>query len=70
MKKQNNKGFTLIELLVAITVLAIVITPLLHSFVSSHRVNAKSKQLMRATTLAQNEMELFEKRCLLMHFLL
>lgn len=61
MKKQNNKGFTLIELLVAITVLAIVITPLLHSFVSSHRVNAKSKQLMRATTLAQNEMEIFEK---------
>lgn len=61
MKKQDNKGFTLIELLVAVMVLAIVIIPLLHSFVSAHRVNAKSKQLMRATTLAQNEMEIFEK---------
>ncbi len=61
MKKQNNKGFTLVELLVAVMVLAIVIVPMLHSFVSSFRVNAKSKQLMRATTLAQNEMEIFEK---------
>lgn len=61
MKKQDNKGFTLVELLVAVMVLAIVIVPLLHSFVTSFRVNAKSKQLMRATTLAQNEMEIFEK---------
>lgn len=61
MKKQDNKGFTLIELLVAVMVLAIIIVPLLHSFVTSFRVNSKSKQLMRATTLAQNEMEIFEK---------
>ena len=61
MKKQDNKGFTLIELLVAVMVLAIVIVPMLHSFVTSFRMNAKSKQLMRATTLAQNEMEIFEK---------
>ena len=61
MKKQDNKGFTLIELLVAVMVLAIVIVPLLHSFVTSFRVNAKSKQQMRATALAQNEMEIFEK---------
>lgn len=61
MKKQDNKGFTLIELLVAVMVLAVIIVPLLHSFITSFRVNAKSKQLMRATTLAQNEMEIFEK---------
>lgn len=61
MKKQDNKGFTLIELLVAVMVLAVIVVPLLHSFVTSFRVNAKSKQLMRATTLAQNEMEIFEK---------
>lgn len=61
MKKQDNKGFTLVELLVAIMVLAIVIVPMLHGFVTSHRVNAKSKQMMRATALAQNEMEIFEK---------
>lgn len=61
MKKQDNQGFTLLEVLVAVFILAIVILPLLHSFVSSYRVNAKSRQTMRATTLAQNEMEIFEK---------
>lgn len=59
--KDRNNGFTLLELLIAVLVLAIVIIPLLHSFVSSFRVNARSRETMRATTLAQNEMELFEK---------
>lgn len=57
----NNKGFTLLELLIAVIILGIVIVPMLHSFTSSHRMNAKSKQYMRATTLAQDEMEIFEK---------
>ncbi|MBD5445051.1 MAG: prepilin-type N-terminal cleavage/methylation domain-containing protein [Lachnospiraceae bacterium] len=60
-KTLDNKGFTLIEVLIAVFVLAIVVVPLLHSFVSSHRVNGKSKQYMRATTLAQDEMEIFER---------
>ena len=59
--KKSNKGFTLLELLIAVCILAIIIVPLLRGFVSSHRVNAKSRHLMRATTLAQNEMEVFEK---------
>lgn len=63
MKKKNhfqgkqNKGFTLVEVLIAITILAIIVTPLLHAFVTSSRTNAKAKQLMKATTLAQNVME-------------
>ena len=61
MKKADNRGLSLIELLVAICILAIVAVPMLHSFVSSYRVNARSRQTMRATTLAQNEMEIFEK---------
>ena len=61
IKKSDNNGFTLIEVLVAVLVLAVVVVPLLHSFVSSHRINAKGKQYMRATTLAQDEMEVFEK---------
>ena len=60
-KTLDNKGFTLIEVLIAVFVLAIVVVPLLHSFVSSHRINGKSKQYMRATTLAQDEMEIFER---------
>lgn len=59
--KKSNKGFTLLELLIAVAVLAIIIAPMLRGFVTSHRVNAKSRHLMRATTLAQNEMEIFEK---------
>lgn len=59
--KKSDKGFTLLELLIAVSILAIIIVPLLRGFVSSHRVNAKSRHLMRATTLAQNEMEIFEK---------
>lgn len=60
-KTLDNNGFTLLEVLIAVLVLAIVVVPLLHSFVSSHRINSKSKQYMRATTLAQDEMEIFEK---------
>lgn len=60
-KTIDNKGFTLVEVLIAVFVLAIVVVPLLHSFVSSHRINGKSKQYMRATTLAQDEMEIFER---------
>lgn len=59
--KKNNKGFTLVELMIAVMVMAIVIVPMLRSFVTSHRVNARSRHVMRATTLAQNEMEIFEK---------
>ena len=61
MNKTDNRGFTLVELLVAICILSIIAVPLLHSFVSSFRVNAKSRETLRATTLAQNEMEIFEK---------
>lgn len=58
---QDQSGFSLLEVLVAVFILAIIIIPVMHSFVTSHRVNARSRETMRATTLAQNEMELFEK---------
>jgi len=61
MRKVDNKGFSLVELLIAVCILAIIVVPILNSFLSSYRVNARSKQTMRATTLAQNEMEIFEK---------
>lgn len=61
MKKTDNRGVSLVELLVAVCIMAIIAIPLLHSFVTSYRVNARSRQNLRATTLAQNEMEIFEK---------
>lgn len=61
MRETDNKGFSLIELLIAVCILGIIVIPLLNSFVSSYRMNARSRQTLRATTLAQNEMEIFEK---------
>ncbi|MDD3138993.1 MAG: type II secretion system protein [Lachnospiraceae bacterium] len=57
MKKCNNKGFTLVELLVAIAILAIIVGPLLHGFVTATKVNSKAKKQLEENTVAQNVME-------------
>lgn len=56
-RKQNNKGFSLIELIVAVAVIALVVGPVLHAFVTSMRINRNSKEMLQATTVAQNIME-------------
>lgn len=61
MKKLDNHGLSLIELLIAVFIMAILSVPILHSFVSSYHINARSRESLRATTLAQNEMEIFER---------
>ena len=53
----NNRGLSLVELLIAVTILSIIVAPLLHSFVSSARINRKSKQTLRLTTMGQDVME-------------
>ncbi len=55
--QNNNKGFSLIELLVAIAILAVVMIPMLHSFVTSARTNTRAGKVMEATTAAQNVFE-------------
>lgn len=52
-----DAGFSLVELLIAVTILAIIVIPLLHLFVTSTRINVKSRQTLRATTVAQDIME-------------
>lgn len=52
--KLNNKGMTLVELLVAIAILAIIVGPFLHAFISSMRTNAKARDALRTTTVAQD----------------
>ena len=55
--RKDNKGMTLIELLIAITILALITTPFLNSFIVSVRSNYKARNVLRATTVAQNLME-------------
>lgn len=55
--RMNNRGFSLVELLVAITILAIIVVPMLHSFVTAAKTNGKAKTTLRATTVAQDVME-------------
>lgn len=59
-KKNQNAGFSLVELLVAITILLIVVVPILHSFITASKTNAKAKKIMQATSTAQNIMEEFK----------
>lgn len=56
-KLNKDAGFSLLELLIAVIILAIIVIPLLNMFLSSNRINVKSRQTLRATTLAQDIME-------------
>ena len=56
-RRTSNAGFSLVELLIAVTILAIIVIPMLHLFVTSTRINVKSRQMLRATTVAQDIME-------------
>ncbi len=54
---KSNKGLSLLELIVAIAFLAIVITPVMNSFITAGKINAKSRKLMCANDCAQSIME-------------
>jgi hypothetical protein len=46
-----------VELLISVTILAIIVIPLLHVFLTSSKINIKSRKTLRATTVAQDIME-------------
>ncbi len=56
-KVNKDAGFSLVELLIAVVILAIIVIPLMNLFVSSNRINIKSRKTLRATTVAQDIME-------------
>lgn len=56
-KLNKDAGFSLLELLIAVVILAIIVIPLLNLFLSSNRLNIRSRQTLRATTVAQDIME-------------
>ena len=51
---KDNRGLTLVELLVGVTILAIIIVPLLHTFITGANTGIKSKNYGNATDAAQN----------------
>lgn len=53
----NNKGVSLVELLMAITIVAIVITPLLGTILNATRNNISTNQTIEANDLAQKCIE-------------
>lgn len=56
-KLNKDAGFSLLEILIAVVILAIIVIPLMNLFLSSNRLNIKSRQTLRATTAAQDIME-------------
>ncbi len=58
-KKGNNKGFSLIEIIIGIGMLAVIIVPILHTFITSAQINRDSRQVMIQTEVAQTIMEGF-----------
>ena len=60
MKKsafKDNRGLTLVELMVGVTILAIIVVPLLHTFVVGAATEARSRTYGNATQAAQNLIE-------------
>ena len=56
-RQLNNNGMTLVEVIITVTLLAVVSGFILSAFLSSMRMATKSRDLHRATTVAQNIME-------------
>lgn len=63
MKKstfKDNRGLTLVELMVGVTILAIIVVPLLHTFVVGAATESRSRTYGNATNAAQNLIEQFQ----------
>ena len=58
----GNKGVSLVELVVAMALFIIVIIPVCASFITSIRVNQKSRRMMAANDVAQSVMEGFSNK--------
>lgn len=55
--KENNRGFTLVEIVCAIAVLAVLIAPVMQSFMTSAVINRRSRIVMAETDVAQTVLE-------------
>ncbi|HWP79927.1 MAG TPA: type II secretion system protein [Candidatus Acidoferrum sp.] len=55
--KRDNRGFSLVEVMAGIMILGIIMSPLLHSFVTAARTAAKSRRMHNATLAARSLIE-------------
>ena len=56
-RKENRKGVTLFEVMIALALFAVIITPVMRSFITAMKVNQRSRETMIATDVAQSIME-------------
>lgn len=57
MDQKANQGFSLVEVIIAIAIFIIAAIPLFNSFALAAKSNAKAREIMNATNLAQNTIE-------------
>ncbi len=58
-RKRINQGLTIFEVMIAVALFAIIVTPIMRTFVNSIKVNEKARKVMVATDVAQTIMEGF-----------
>jgi type II secretory pathway pseudopilin PulG len=58
-RKRKNQGLTIFEVMIAVALFAIIVTPIMRSFVTSIKINEKARKVMIATDVAQTIMEGF-----------
>lgn len=55
--RKNKAGVTVFEVMIALALFAVIITPVMQSFVTATRVNKKSREIMAATDIANSILE-------------
>jgi prepilin-type N-terminal cleavage/methylation domain-containing protein len=57
MKKRHGHGFTLVEIIVAVAILGVITVPIMSVLVRTTQINARARNVQKATDLGQNLME-------------
>ncbi len=56
-RRRDQKGVTIFEVMIALALFAIIIVPIMRSFLTAMKVNQRSRETMIATDVAQSVME-------------
>lgn len=64
IKNAKHAGFSLVEILLAIVILALVITPILQTVLSSMSISNRSRNLLGATEVGQMTLEVLNSKAM------